>query len=254
MIQMNRRAAFRSRWVLALVLVSLGPSLAAQTESPDPATLLQEMSSYLRALDAFELRANVTFDDVPLPDTKVQYSGSMEVQLRRPDRLRMTYQDDLTARELWLDGSMVTILGPAENLWAATTAESTIDETLRMLAADYGLALPLDDLFSSDPHSVLMGNVKADRYMGLHDVNGVACHHLIFGQENVNWQVWIEAGPKPLIRKVVITYKNLPMAPQYAVEVTGWSLNPTLPDSRFDPQIPGDAVEIDFLAVEEARP
>jgi len=196
----------------------------------------------------------VTFDDVPLPDTKVQYSGSMEVQLRRPDRLRMTYQDDLTARELWLDGSMVTILGPAENLWAATTAESTIDETLRMLATDYGLSLPLDDLFSSDPHSVLMGNVKADRYMGLHDVNGVACHHLIFGQENVNWQVWIEAGPKPLVRKVVITYKTLPMAPQFAVEVTGWDLNPTLSDSRFQPEIPDDAGKIDFLAVEEAQP
>jgi len=127
MIQKARKAASRSLWILALLSPSLGPSLAAQTESPDPAALLQEMSSYLKSLEAFELRANVTFDDVPLPDTKVQYSGSMEVQLRRPDRLRMTYQDDLTARELWLDGSMVTILGPAENLWATTTAESTID-------------------------------------------------------------------------------------------------------------------------------
>ena len=254
MSQQTRKTAFGSRWVLALLFLSSRPIATAQAESPDPAALLQEMSSYLKSLESFELRANVTFDDAPLPDTKVQYSGSMEVQLRRPDRLHMTYQDDLTARELWLDGSMVTILGLAENLWAATTAESTIDETLRMLATDYGLSLPLEDLFSSDPHSVLMGNVKADRYMGLHDVNGVACHHLIFGQENVNWQVWIEAGPKPLVRKVVITYKTLPMAPQFVVEVTGWSLNPTLPDSRFQPEIPDDAIEIDFLAVEEARP
>ena len=252
MMQAARRVASGFLWIL-VVLSSSSPPATAQTESPDPAALLQEMSSYLKSLEAFELRANVTFDDVPLPDAKVQYSGSMEVQLRRPDRLRMNYQDDLTARELWLDGSMVTILGPAENLWAATTAEPTIDETLRMLATDYGLSLPLEDLFSSDPHSVLMGNVKADRYMGLHDVNGVACHHLIFGQENVNWQVWIEAGPKPLVRKVVITYKTLPMAPQYAVEVTGWSLNPTLPDSRFQPQIPDNAIEIDFLAIEEAQ-
>ena len=253
MTQEARRVASGFLWILVLLLGS-SPQATAQAESPNPATLLQEMSSYLQSLEAFELRANVIFDDVPLPDTKVQYSGSMEVRLRRPDRLHMTYQDDLTARELWLDGSMVTILGSAENLWAATTAESTIDETLRMLATDYGLSLPLEDLFSSDPHSVLMGNVKADRYMGLHDVNGVACHHLIFGQENVNWQVWIEAGPKPLVRKVVITYKTLPMAPQFVVEVTGWSLNPTLPDSRFQPQIPDDAIEIDFLAVEEARP
>ncbi len=254
MIQKARKAASSFLWLLVLLSPSLGPSLAAQTESPDPAALLQEMSSYLESLEAFELRANVTFDDVPLPDTKVQYSGSMEVQLRRPDRLRMTYRDDLTARELWLDESMVTLLGPTENLWASSPAESTIDATLSKLATDYGLSLPLDDFLSSDPYSLLMANVKANRYVGLHDVSGIACHHLIFGQENVNWQVWIEAGPKPLVRKVVITYKNMPMAPQFAVEVTGWSLNPTLPDSRFHPQIPDDAAKIDFLAAEEAQP
>ena len=254
MTSIPRKAVRRFLWTVLLLSLSPGAPLTAQTESPDPVALLEEMSSYLKSLEAFELRADVTFDDVPLPDTKVQYSGSMQVQLRRPDRLHMTYQDDLTARELWLDGSMVTLLGPAERLWAATTAEATIDETLRKLAADYGLSLPLEDLFSSDPHSVLMGNVKADRYMGLHEVSGVACHHLIFGQESVNWQVWIEAGPKPLVRKVVITYKTLPMAPQFVVEVTGWSLNPTLPESNFRPQIPDDAIHIEFLAVEEARP
>ena len=112
MMQAARRVASGFLWIL-VVLSSSSPPATAQTVSPDPAALLQEMSSYLKSLEAFELRANVTFDDVPLPDAKVQYSGSMEVQLRRPDRLRMNYQDDLTARELWLDGSMVTILGPA---------------------------------------------------------------------------------------------------------------------------------------------
>jgi hypothetical protein len=44
------------------------------------------------------------------------------------------------------------------------------------------------------------------------------------------------------------------MAPQFVVEVTGWNLNPTLSDSRFQPQIPDDAAKIDFLAIEEAQP
>lgn len=254
MIQKKRKAASRSLWILALLLLSLGPSRAAQAESPDPAALLQEMSSYLKSLEAFELRANVTFDDVPLPDTKVQYSGSMDIQLRRPDRLHVTYEDDLSARELWIDGRKVTLLEPTENLWASTTAESTIDATLSKLAADYGLSLPLEDLFVSDPHSRLMANVKAQRYVGLHDVKGVPCHHLIFGQEKITWQVWIEAGSNPLVRKVVITYKTAPMAPQFTVVVTGWDLNPSLPDSRFHPEIPDDAAKIDFLAFEEAQP
>lgn len=226
----------------------------AQAGSPDPVALLEEMSSYLETLESFELQAIVAFDDVPLPDTKVLYSGSMAVQLRRPDRLHVNYEDDLTARELWFDGSMVTVLVPSENLWAAAEAEPSIDATLSMLAADYDLSIPLEDLFISDPHSALTANVKAERYIGLHDVNGVSCHHLIFGQENINWQVWIEAGSKPLVRKVVITYKTLPMAPQFAVVITGWDLNPTLPEARFQPEIPDGASRIEILAAEEAQP
>ena len=254
MIPRRKAAVSRHFWCLAMISVGSVASLGAQTEFPDPAALLQEMSSYLASLEAFELQANVAFDDVPLPDTKVLYSGSMEVHLRRPDRLHVTYRDDLTARELWLDGSTVTVLAPTENLWAAAKAEPSIDATLSMLAADYDLSIPLDDLLVSDPHSTLTANVKADRYVGLHDVNGVPCHHLIFGQETINWQVWIEAGPRPLVRKAVITYKTLPMAPQFAVVITGWNLNPVLSDAHFQPEIPEDAGRIEILATEEAKP
>lgn len=253
MIQEARRVVWGLLWILVVLSSSRLPAMA-QVASPDPIALVEQMSSFMASLAAFELDASVTFDDVPLAYTKVQYSGSMKVQLRRPDRLHLTYRDDLTARELWLDATMVTMLEPKEKLWAESAAESTIDTTLQKLASDYGLSLPLDDLFSSNPHSQLTANVKADRYVGLHEVSGVVCHHLIFGQEEVNWQVWIEAGPKPLVRKVVITYKTLPMAPQFVVEVTGWNLNPTLPDSRFQAQIPDDAAKIDFLAIEEAQP
>ena len=123
MITRRKAAVSRRLSLLALIWVGSVASLGAQTEFPDPVTLLQEMSSYLESLEAFELQADVAFDDVPLPDTKVLYSGSMEASLRRPDRLHVTYQDNLTARELWFDGSMVTVLAPSENLWAAAPAE-----------------------------------------------------------------------------------------------------------------------------------
>ena len=253
MIKDARRVAWGLLWILVVFSSSMLPAMA-QVASPDPVALLQEMSSYMRSLEAFELQANVAFDDVPLPNTKVLYSGSMQVQARRPDRLYVIYRDDLTARELWLDGSMVTVLAPTENLWAAAPAEPSIDATLSMLAADYDLSIPLDDLFVSDPQSTLLAKVEAERYLGLHQVNEVPCHHLIFGQETINWQVWIEAGSKPLVRKVVITYKTLPMAPQFTVVITGWNLNPTLPDSRFEPEIPEGAGRVEILAAEETQP
>ena len=54
---------------------------------------------------------------------------------------------------------------------------------------------------------------------------GKRCHHLAFAQEHVDWQVWIEDGAQPLVRKFVITYKDEPGAPQYTAIFFDWKLN-----------------------------
>ena len=38
----------------------------------------------------------------------------------------------------------------------------------------------------------MMVGAKAHRYVGLSEIYGVPCHHLIVGQEDVVWQIWIE--------------------------------------------------------------
>jgi len=252
-IKMMRPSRTSVLWLFLLLPLFFGPALAAQDERLSADAILRQMSSYLGSARAFQFRANLTFDDVPVSDIKVQYSGSMEVYVRRPGSLQVNYRDDLSVKRFWLDGGKATVLEPREKLWASADGESTIDASLKRLAADYGVSLPLDDLLFSDPYSGLMGDVKRHRYVGLHEVEGVPCHHLVFGQENVNWQIWIEAGDRPLPRKVVITYKTLPMAPEYAALFVGWDLSPELPESRFRPDIPAEAAKIDFKTLEETQ-
>ena len=59
---------------------------------------------------------------------------------------------------------------------------------------------------------------------------GVNCHHLAFTQENVDWQVWIQDGPQPFIRKFVITHKNEPGAPEFTALITHWDLTQRIAD------------------------
>lgn len=239
---------------LGILMLCLASPLVAQGEPPGVEDLLRQMSANLAALEGFHFRVTLGFDAVPVPKVKVKYAGSMEVSLQRPDRLRVSYQDELTAREVWIDGETVTVLAPAKGLWASAPAADTIEATLNQFAADYGVSIPLDDLLRSDSYSVMMAGAKAHRYVGLSEIYGVPCHHLIVGQEDVVWQIWIEASDKMLPRQVVITYKNLPMAPEFIAVLREWDLNPKLPDAKFQPEIPSDASQIDFRNLKETRP
>ena len=235
-------------------MLCLGSPLLAQGEPPGVEELLRQMSSNLAALESFHFTAAIGFDDVPVPDVKVKYAGSMDVSLQRPGRLRVSYQDELTAREVWIDGQTVTVLAPRERLWASAPAAPSIDATLDRFEADYGVSMPLDDFIRGDPYSVLMAKAKVQRYIGLSDIQGVPCHHLIVAQEDIVWQIWIESSDRMLPRQLVITYRDLPMAPEFIAVLRGWELNPQLPDARFQAQIPADAAQIDFRTLRETRP
>lgn len=242
------------RRLLGVLALGLASPLVAQVEPPGVEDLIRQMSSRLALLESFRFTVTLAFDDVPVPDVKVKYAGAMEVSLRRPDRLRVSYRDELTAREVWFDGETVTVLSPDQKHWASVPGDASIDATLNRFAADYGASIPLDDLFFTDPYSVMMAGAKAHRYVGLSEIHGVACHHLIVGQEDVVWQVWIESSDRRLPRQVVITYSTLPMAPEFIAVIEEWDLNPTLPDSVFEPEIPADATQIDFRTLKETRP
>jgi hypothetical protein len=135
----------------------------------------------------------------------------------------------------------------------------TIDGALDWIFDQTGTVIPLADFVYADPYARLMGSVQRGVYLGIHDVAGSPCHHLSFEQAIIDWQIWIDAGPDPMPRKLVITYKTEDEVPQYAVTIRKWDLKPTLPDAafRFSPPAGATRVEVGALGaaiVEGAAP
>ena len=56
-------------------------------------------------------------------------------------------------------------------------------------------------------------------------MGGADTDHYAFRQGDVDWQIWIERGERPLPRKLVITTREEVGQPQYSAELT-WNLNP----------------------------
>jgi hypothetical protein len=123
-----------------------------------------------------------------------------------------------------------------------------------MLAQKFGLTIPLADLLFADPYKTLIANVRSAQYLGMGYVFNDKCHHLAFRQEGVDWQIWLDDGPKPLPRKVVITYKESAGHPQYTSFLSNWNLAADVPDSAFAAQIPAGAKKVEFGPARESPP
>ena len=68
---------------------------------------------------------------------------------------------------------------------------------------------------------------------GEYNPRGFSCDHLALDKENVLYQLWVEAGNKPLLRKIVVTQKKLPSAPQWTAFLSDWNFSPQLADNLF---------------------
>jgi hypothetical protein len=114
------------------------------------------------------------------------------------------------------------------------------------------MVIPLADFVYEDVYARLMESVQRGVYLGIHRVGDVPCHHLSFEQESIDWQLWIDAGEKPLPRKLVIAYKTEDEVPQYAVTIGKWNLNPDLPEELFQFEPPEGAERFEFPGAQDS--
>jgi hypothetical protein len=191
------------------------------------------MGSLLRDARQFRFEATEMFDVVRPAGQKLQFTNQSVIAVRRPDRVYVDVQGDTANRRFWYDGKSVTLLEKLENVYVTTKGARDIDTTIDLVVQRYGINVPLLDLLYADPYRVVTERVRTGAYIGLHQMRGVKCHHLAFTQEDVDWQIWIDRGARPLPRKAVITYKKLPGQPQYIATFQRWDLSPRLPAAQF---------------------
>jgi hypothetical protein len=172
---------------------------------PEAIAALKRSSEFLQTLKSFNIRVEASTDEVLDSGQKVQFGSFANISVVRPNRLRADVIDDQKQRQFYYDGKTLTVYGKVVNYYASVSAPKTIKEMLAFAESKYGLEWPLADLLA--PES-LAENVKSAFSVGQGRVGGVLCEHYAFRQDEVDWQIWIQTGNKPLPRKIVITSKN----------------------------------------------
>jgi hypothetical protein len=244
---------------LAVFLFSMPPQITAaekdkNTIDPEARRILRLACDYLKSADKFSVHAEIDFDDVLPSGRKIEYSRGGDVIVDRPDRFYANVYDENEHRRVFNNGKILTIHDTNSHTYASIKVPATINEAIDYAREHFAVSAPLADILVADPYKNIIERVDSGIYVGLQYSEGELLHHLLFSNEGVDVQIWIEDGLFPFIRKLVITYKTLFAAPQYRAFLTEWDFNPVTPDILFTFQPPEDATELEFLPVTKHPP
>src|SRR5262245_22120758 len=164
------------------------PSTSPDIE-PEAMAALKAMGGYLRSLRAFEVRAQVTTEDVLTDGQKVTIGSATNLLARTPDRLRVETVDDWKERLYLYNGKTFTLYARRLNYYATVPAAPTITEVANNLEDKYGIEIPLVDLFRWGGPRSAESEITGATDIGPGVVDGTTCEHYAFRQPGLDWQL-----------------------------------------------------------------
>lgn len=238
----------RSVLVVFSVLLVAGGGLAQDGPAIEPRAdkILRVMSDVLAETPEFTVRNRQTSDETTLSGDLLEISSSVELAVRRPGQAHAVLHGDLRPMRYWIGGGRLAVMDVMRWTYAVAEIPDGLDAAVESVWQRYGMKIPLADFISADPYAALTRDVEWGSYVGLHEVDGVLCHHLAFGEADIDWQIWIQDALLPLPRKLLIVYKNEPGAPRYTARLSEWDLSPDLGDTIFTFEPPEGAEQIEF--------
>jgi len=226
---------------------------AQSTIEPEALSVLKEMSDALSSQQNFSFDAEVSYDEFLNSGQMIKLGGTLKITVKRPDKIYAKFSGDEVQRKAWYNGKELTVLNQKKGFYGTLETPGTIDKTLDYLMESYDFTLPIADILHTDLYGSFSDGAVGGVIVNDSIVRGKECSHLAFVGELIDWQLWVSTKKPALPCKLVITYKKMEGVPQYQAIFSKWNLKPKVPDSLFKPDLPNDAVKIDFINEKKQR-
>ena len=230
----------------AITAAATGPPVQAQSIDPEAVKILQRMTEFTSKLEKFSVHTENTIEYWTEMGQKIDIDVAAAVTVRRPNKIRADRVGELVDQRFYYDGKTLTLYRPDDGVYATEAAPGTIAETLDYTREDLGLVMPIEDLMYDNAFGILMQNVTSATVVGKSVIGGVTCHHLAFIRSDIDFQMWVAEGDKPLPCKYVVTDVRTPPVSTTTV-MRDWNLSPAAKDAEFEFTPPKGAVEIPFI-------
>jgi hypothetical protein len=231
----GRLTAALSRCCVIAALATL--SVAAQAQSagvaPEAKQILKASTDFLASQQRFTADTRNTLEIVLTSGQKIEFNSTGHQFVQRPNRLRSERSGDLVEQLFVYDGKSLTLHNPQDKVYSQVAAPDTLEGMLDFARTQLDIVAPAGDLIYKNAYDILMDGVTEGIVVGKAVIEGVVCDHLAFRAPDLDWQIWVQEGAQPLPRRIVITTLDLANAPQFAVTVTRWNLEPSFDAQTF---------------------
>jgi hypothetical protein len=268
---MNTHKRIRQRlipWLAILLaataLLSGAANVFAADESAEKDIVAQEKAvtesllnaiQFLARQQNFSVTIRSSYDAIQDDGQMIEFGEIRKILVQRPDLMRAEVTRSDGDQDLLLfDGQTLTAYKSADNVFARVEHPGTIDSAIVYLVKDLQIRFPLARMLLTTLPEQLKAQIESIRYVEENLLYDVPVDHFAVRMKEVDVQIWVDQGPEPLLRRVVITYRNEGAQPQFRADFTAWNLTPETSGADFVLTPPADAEEILFLAPVKLSP
>ena len=209
--------------------------------------VLQAMSGYLAGLDRFAVSGEGSAD--ARLDAGLIVANPIEVEMRaqRPGSLHIRRFDGAETQHLYVNDGTITLYHSARGFYATADVPEGIEAAMGFALEELDIEAPLMDLLHHDVFEHLAGSSDPVLYLAENSrVAGTDCHHIAIRNAEVDIQIWVEEGERPLPRQLILTSKWEGGSPRFVARLE-WDLEPDFGEDAFRFEAPEGVSRIDFL-------
>lgn len=241
--------------VLAFV-TAIGCDAPGSAPAATPESLLHRALEYLEGLSSGKVEADVSMQVKAMgQDQKINSTATIRFQ--RPDKFALVADGGTLGLTFATDGKQVVAYLPMLNRYTISSASD--NASIGGLPVGANLAELAKSFDADKAYERIMKMVTSAQYIGREKINGTDCHHCRYDAKMMSFDVWFEAGERPLVRKIVpdltkvlakqagqnAAVKDMQM--QWEVTFKDWNTDAKLTDADFAFTPPAGAEKVDSL-------
>lgn len=226
------------------------PATAAPApQVPDAKAILQKMAQTLAQAPAFSVTIRSDYDAIQEDGQSIAFGNKHQVSLQRPAQLRIdAVRSDGDQNMTLFDGKALLAYKAHDKAYARVDKPGTVNDLVVYMVQDLHMTIPLARMLLTSLPQDLDKMVQSASYVEKDVLMDVPADHIVASTTDIDMQVWITQGEKPLPRKVIITYKHARGQPQFRAELSDWNLAPVFKPELFTWSPPQGVEQIPFLA------
>ena len=206
---MRKRAIVGACCALLAAFAATGVA-GADTIDGEAVAIVRNAADYLADRASFSFEADLEYELRFGSETERDWEH-FNLAFRRPQQLSLHRKAEDSEIRFVADTRELVVYMPEIGQYIVEEAPDSVSEMIE--TSSYGpfalvMGLVAEFVRQEPLNSVLDGLVSA-RYVGREEVDGTECDHVQIAGPNGSWDLWVETGARPVVRRIVPDVSSL---------------------------------------------